>query len=75
MVKQLKLILLVTLIVIHCGQQHNCKVKFVFQKVCNRVVVNDECQPPFFTANCKRLKTLINERKCPIYDCVSKIYT
>lgn len=53
------------------GQTHNCEVRFQFKKVCNRFLVDSECQPPLSTTKCKRLKTTLNDPRCPIYDCVS----
>lgn len=69
--KLILLILAITCVLQGQVKCHNCKVSFHFQKVCHRVLVNDVCQPPVATKSCRRLKTTINDARCPVYDCVS----
>ncbi len=66
--------LLFILFLIEVLNGHFCKVKFQFKKVCNRVEINNDCQPPLKTEKCKRLRTTVNDFKCPTYDCVSYDY-
>ena len=48
-----------------------CDISFKFDKVCRRVKLNRHCQPPFDIENCDIWKTTYNDRKCPVYNCVS----
>ena len=49
----------------------NCRVTFKFEKICYRYRIDDHCQPPRKVADCERIKTTYNDRKCPNYFCVS----
>ena len=46
---------------------------YTFQKICHRYRIDETCQPPTKVTNCERIKTTYNDRKCPVYFCVSRI--
>ena len=51
-----------------------CQLRLSFQRVCHHYKPHEQCRPPFQIDLCQRIKTTYNERKCPLYLCVSLEY-
>jgi hypothetical protein len=53
-------------------EEQKCKVQFTHVKVCKHFKIDTNYRPPNIQS-CQRIRTTYNDRRCPLYTCVSKV--